>query len=652
MRKKKIILLCLIIILFLSVSKMDKKIRFNMGLMDYYRHSRDLTIREKVLVKNNQILVGVYELPPLSYVNKFNNHNAGILIDYLSQIAIETGSEIHVKAKDLIGLNNLKTDSKLDAAIVEVSNYKEPMESVLLTQPLCSSNIITIVDKNTGYKKLEDLKGGSLVSLKKDKIHEEVSLFNDNNLGIDILVVDNIYQAFALLNTGIVDGFIGNDMELYHYINVTNSGSRYSNLSESFNKKYIVMAVKDPDLLNILNKGILQIKKKNLIAQTQYKWLGDQDNLTTDLKYIGKVYKIISFISILIIFFSSWNYLISKKVSLRTRELLESREELRLIIDSMKIGIMVLAKDHTILECNDSLSNIVNINKDKIIGTKYDDNFKLSEFVNKRNLNTVLNIDDKYYYVSKQKISDSKCMVLIEDYTEKYFIQKRERQQSKMVTVGKLSAGLAHEIRNPLGLIKSYSYVLKMTKEENSYNKALEVINTSVDRINNLIENLLSFSKLSNNQQELVNINNLLKEIKLTYLKELQKNNIKIDIKYLNSSLEKLKINDEILRITINNLLENSIHSFSDRISYENFIKIKLKARDKTLVIIIEDNGCGMDEEKIENIYEPFYSTKDKGTGLGLYIVSTEVFNIGGKIFLESKENVGSKFEVHLPIME
>lgn len=116
-------------------------------------------------------------------------------------------------------------------------------------------------------------------------------------------------------------------------------------------------------MLDILNKGILQLKKKNLIAQTQYKWLGDFDT-GVDLGTIESTYRVLIVIMFIIGGFSVWNYIITQRVNTRTRELFESKEELRLIIDTMRNGIMVIEDDTTILECNDSIAEMTGFQRE------------------------------------------------------------------------------------------------------------------------------------------------------------------------------------------------------------------------------------------------------------------------------------------------
>jgi signal transduction histidine kinase len=241
-------------------------------------------------------------------------------------------------------------------------------------------------------------------------------------------------------------------------------------------------------------------------------------------------------------------------------------------------------------------------------------------------------------------------MVIIENYTEKYLNERKARQESKMIAVGRLSAGLAHEIRNPLGLIKSYNFVLGKYKLDAICQHSVSVIDSSVDSINTLIENLLRFSKLSNDEVKPVYIREKIEEII-----EIEKNKAKGDIEISHAFTgipdEAVTINEGVLRMVVQNLIENGLDALSEYPNTGKKISVEASIHENKLHLRIKDNGCGIDKEVIDNIFDPFYSTKETGTGLGLYIVNTEIENNNGTIAVESAKGKGTVFDVTLPIL-
>ncbi len=653
MNKKKILLLMIIaIIMAIGIRNIDLGLRYNMNWFDYYNYSSGLSSKESALLKEKPLLVGVYNDPPLSFINEFNNDNAGIMIDYLSQLAIELTNNIHLKAGDKEKLLESINKNELDIIAIEQPLVNDSILSY--SQSLCIVKGKIAIKSNSPIENLNDLEGLTLVALDRDLSDGRIHNFLDKIVTVNIIEVDNMYQCFALVRNNIAVGFIGDDMEIAHYINVTNRGNGYKFLEPVIYEREICLAVKkeNAELLTIINKGILALKKKNLVVQTQTKWLGDFDSHSIDFRQLELAYKIIIAIVLIVTIFSSWNYIITQRVNTKTRELYESKSELRLIIDTLHRGIMVIENDSTIVECNDSITRLMKVSRDDLIGQDYHSIEFLDSFLEEGNMDKLFNFADAFYYITSQSYGNNKRLITVEDYTDKHIAERRARQESKMIAVGQLSAGLAHEIRNPLGLIKSYVYILEKYILNEISKHAIFVINDSVARINNLIENLLRFSKLSNDERKLVDIKSLLELILLLEEKNLHENAIEVTSAVVGENIRPVVLNEDVLKMILLNLINNSIDSFIGIEREYKYISIKVDIKDSEINIHIADNGCGIEKDKLENIFNPFYSTKDSGTGLGLYVISTEITNNDGKILVESEVGHGTDFTIVLPIKE
>ena len=653
MKKKKIIILIILLVLgSIGIRKLDLNLRYGMGMIEYYKYNAVFTSKEEEFLKEKPLLVGVDNDPPLAYLNEFNSYNTGIMVDYLSQLAIELGNDIHLKVGSKEYLDEALNGKEIDLAVMEKTFENE--KKFDMTHPLCVVKGKIIVKNNLDIDNIVDLKDKTLVSLKSDNVNGRINNYFEFKNNIDIMEVENIYQCFALINNNVAVGFVGDDMEAVHFLNVTNKGSNFKILDPILYEKNISIAVEkgNEELLNIFNKGILELKKKNLIAQTQYKWLGDFESDSIDLRKIEMAYKILVAVILIIVFFSSWNYVITQRVNTKTRELSESKEELRLIIDTMQNGIMVIENDKTIVECNDAVTNFAGISREELIGWDYNDIESLKYFVDEKHMNKVFNLGNSYYYITSKMFANNKKLIAIEDYTEKYVNEKRARQESKMIAVGQLSAGLAHEIRNPLGLIKSYSYIIEKYCVDEICKHAISVINDSVGRINKLIENLLRFSKLSNDENKVVDIENLINVILTLEEKNIKQNQITINSNLRGEQLKSIVMNEDVLKMIFLNLINNSIDSFKEIERDEKIINLDIGIKENYLNIKVSDNGCGIEKEKLENVFNPFYSTKESGTGLGLYVISTEISNNDGHISVESELGKGTEFKIVLPIKE
>lgn len=237
-------------------------------------------------------------------------------------------------------------------------------------------------------------------------------------------------------------------------------------------------------------------------------------------------------------------------------------------------------------------------------------------------------------------------LVVIQNVTKERLSERQILQENKMAAIGQLAAGMGHEIRNPLGIIRSHSYILRSITDDEKMHRSLNYIDNSVERASKIIENVLEFSRITDGSKELINIYELISKI----LELESKTLLKRDIKYKLDCEETLIIysNKESLKHILINLLSNAI----DAIEENGLIDITAFKENTNVVFHIEDTGKGISQEEMDNIFNPFYTTKepDKGTGLGLYIVYNEVKKLNGNISVSSIKGKKTVFEIVLPL--
>jgi two-component system NtrC family sensor kinase len=228
---------------------------------------------------------------------------------------------------------------------------------------------------------------------------------------------------------------------------------------------------------------------------------------------------------------------------------------------------------------------------------------------------------------------------------------------SKLASIGRLAAGVAHEINNPLAVISAKTGLvmdlLELSEDFQYKNKiASEIHGTSdaVERCKVITHRLLGFARRMDVTLEPININNLMREV-LSFLdKEALYRGINFDLN-LGASLPVIESDRGQLQQIFLNLLNNAI----DAIDKDGRIAISSKKRDENSIQVdIIDNGKGMPPDIIKHIFEPFFTTKDsgekKGTGLGLFITYGLVKKLGGLISVQSSVGVGTTFTIILPI--
>jgi signal transduction histidine kinase len=227
-------------------------------------------------------------------------------------------------------------------------------------------------------------------------------------------------------------------------------------------------------------------------------------------------------------------------------------------------------------------------------------------------------------------------------------------QSQKMQAVGQLAAGVAHEIRNPLGAISNYVYILENWLHdiesggftvEDDIRHSLMAIRKLVERSEHVIRGLLDFSREKSNELSLLDFRDVLSQVMLLVGKTAQKK--KVEIATAGDPGIKIRSNSNALQHIIFNLLVNAI----DALPTGGRVSLSFGLVNSMLLLTVVDNGEGIKKEDLDKIYNPFYTTKapDKGTGLGLYIVYNLVKQLGGGIAVESSPGLETRFTVTLP---
>ena len=238
---------------------------------------------------------------------------------------------------------------------------------------------------------------------------------------------------------------------------------------------------------------------------------------------------------------------------------------------------------------------------------------------------------------------------VIKDITHRKEIEKHMLRADKLASLGKLSAGLAHEINNPLGMILGYTQLLlRYEKPETQRYSDLKIIEKHVRNCKAIVEDLLNFARSTETKKIESNINELLRDVLKVMEHQFEMNGIEI-VADLNEELPNMTIDPEKIKQVFMNILMNAKDAIQGRGKIT--IKSDLNSRDNTVVITFSDTGCGIRSENLPHIFDPFFTTKPtgKGTGLGLSVSYGIIQDHGGNIEVESKVDEGTTFIVTLP---
>jgi len=243
------------------------------------------------------------------------------------------------------------------------------------------------------------------------------------------------------------------------------------------------------------------------------------------------------------------------------------------------------------------------------------------------------------------------ALVLFQDITEIKALEEKLRQADRLAALGTLSAGLAHEIKNPLSAIKTFVQLLPRKLENPSF---MEKFNTTVpreiDRINQLVEDLLELTRRRTPSFVPLDVNHPILQVIDLHIEEMKKKQILFE-DHLDRTLPSIGGDPETLYRAFSNLVINAIQAMPNggvlRIS-----SAMEGSKRSELKIIFRDAGIGMDAETAKNIFNPFFTTKDRGVGLGMALTHKIIEDHRGTIEVMSEKGLGTTFILKLPVIK
>jgi len=324
--------------------------------------------------------------------------------------------------------------------------------------------------------------------------------------------------------------------------------------------------------------------------------------------------------------------LLKEEVENKNKELERAKEYLHNILDSIPMGIAVLDQ-----------KSISFINK---AAERIDSNRIIDSLNGSRDKSGIVKNGKGYYRWKKDTLQNGfngKEVLIIEDVTEFEKMKERLDRDERLKAMGEMAARIAHEIKNPLGSMVLFLSMLSDSKMRSKDKKYVEYIRFGVQTIDRIINNILSYTRPKTLVLKEDRITKVIEEILEFMMPSITSRNI--DVHYRVDFSGTCFFDPEMMKLVFMNFLSNAMDAIKDK----GLIKIDVKEEQGYIVIAISDNGIGMPDETRKNIFNPFFTTKDKGVGLGLFIVHNIVHAHNGYIEVESQEGMGTTFFVYLP---
>ena len=331
------------------------------------------------------------------------------------------------------------------------------------------------------------------------------------------------------------------------------------------------------------------------------------------------------------------------------------------VFESIHLGIIAINNDSFITSINIGAKKIMGVTND-CLGMNFIEVFSccedIEDIINNAHLNNIpiLNIERNIFqdnteinikidiYPLNLEYKNKGLVIIVEDITEMNNMKIQMHRNDKLASVGQLTTGIAHEIRNPLAIIKMIEQTMskELINNENLL-KELTIIDEEVERANKVIKSLMEFSKPSKNEKGLYLINQIIDDVLIITDKYTSQHKVNVIHKKYEVALGNYD-REQIIQAFVN-LILNAV----DAMPNGGSIYITAQpSNDNKVKITFEDTGIGIDEANIEKIFDPFFTTKDEGTGLGLPIIYRIIENHEGKITVRSAVGNGTIFEIFI----
>lgn len=242
-------------------------------------------------------------------------------------------------------------------------------------------------------------------------------------------------------------------------------------------------------------------------------------------------------------------------------------------------------------------------------------------------------------------------LILLADVKERVHLREAIVQSEKLSSLGEIVARAAHELNNPLTGIIGYVEYLSHAVASESQRDRLDRVLEEAHRCRRIVENLLAFARRGETQKQLADVNGLIREALSLYEYALQVDKVALTLD-LQSDLPPTLLNPQDMQRAFLNLINNAHQALLSRDSADRRLTIRTAARDGRIHVVFEDNGPGIDEEIQQKVFDPFFTTRKvgEGMGLGLSVAYAIARDHDGAIDLESEAGRGATFTIRIPL--
>ncbi|RXT02796.1 transporter substrate-binding domain-containing protein [Ammoniphilus sp. CFH 90114] len=611
------------------------------------------------------------DLPPFSHLDE-NGYFRGFHIDLLEAIAYNQSVKfIYVpmnmstavealKRQEIDAIAGMKYNAKLESILSFTNGYFTMSDSVIYSKDIKSK-----------MKNLKDLQGLTIV-LEADHPYLDMLV---NMRKINLHLAMNQKEALELMMMKRADVLIANSWTASSLLDEMIYAQQYIVNNQLFNYPYeLTMAVHrdQQDLLTMFNESLTEIYQSKLYDQLYQRWFGK--DLAAQIKQLKFwIMILVGFMLLSFLILNYWNQRLKNEVKKRTQDLELAKAEIERniafkeqIFNHVYAGILTFDDRFQLTSMNQRAQDILHISQSIMKASLFELPFLSSIYTRdvvedwdekKKSLvakEAELVHNGQIYHILARLIplygvdqAVTGYLLTLFDRTEEKKLQKKLVNQEKMHALGQLVAGIAHEIRNPLTSIKTFIDLLPKKYDNPKFREELlQCLPEATNRMNSIIRDLLDYSRPKIPLIRQWEASEWLESLLVIIRPTLKNKNVKLHVR-LEEGMTFYSDPQQLKQVLLN-LLLNAMDAVDDQPKKE--IHLTLMSEGDIGWIRVEDNGCGIPPEKLDHVFEPFYTSKKTGVGLGLTLCYQWIKENHGDIMIESKLNQGTTMTIYLPI--
>jgi PAS domain S-box-containing protein len=608
--------------------------------------------------------------PPFSFADETGQGIRGFAVDLALLLVREMHLHTHFIAAEPAALREALKKQEIDfISGVAISKNDDPDLTSIETNVIVERHYF--VNRNCVTVTCHRDLPGKKVAVVRGSDHLDVDLTRKD---IKFIEVKSEIEALELINSGQADVYIAYSSLIAQYLIQKFQLTNIKKVGVPIEKVPLSVMIRknDTQLLKKLSVAFGRILEGGDYNRIRDKWLGKGVDFDLLGKYRKDIAAGLGAIAMCVLLLLAWNRTLKQRVNRITKDLQVSEKRYRHLIESSPEMIFLIADDGMIKLANQSAQATLARSQDDIARLKLwelvseDSRQKVAEFVTKvfregvaqaqfefeNGAGSPKSVDTVATVVKARDNNTNLACCFSRDVSERKRLEEELVQSERLATMGRMAAGLAHEINNPLGIILANAQdALRGGLDSGETKLSLEVIERNASRAGSIVDKLLAFTRPSPFIRVPVDLNVVVEEALFITQTPLKRKKISVR-KELSESPVVIQGDVSQIQQVLVNLLLNSIEA----IDADGHITVRLRPDGspdlQAIHLEIEDTGIGIPTTDLAKLFDPFFTArKKKGLGLGLFISKRIIEKHGGTIVASSREGRGTLMRISLPVL-